>query len=290
MALLSFSASLIFTVLAPPTKRMEMIPEEDEDDPATPMPIPPSHAGSSPPPSRPQPNTSTSPSSTMHDHTSRAQSSPRVAEERAPSIINPSTTEIPQVANAPRKMIKVADEGDILVASYTLPPCTPTAVKQVYSNFTSAKPTVMLSLRKKGVRNKKAASANAAGNSQVALSQSASYAFEHLRLNAYCHSEHLDQKCFNLMIRFMLSEKWSSFDTSISQSERERRGRRFAEGQRTYEADPTRYKTQHGFEMSMRKVEKQMCWKAARRLCMQIHLSRSPLDLTSFCSDRSICK
>ena len=162
-----------------------------------------------------------------------------------------------------RPLIDLEGE-DTLVAHYTAPAKPVRAISINYTNFSTAKKLPSMSERqRRGVvknKDKLNTTHDPTVNFQL-LSKSDRYAVEHMNLDPYSYSEATTNKDFNTLYRLCIQHGWSSFD-QLTISERDKRRDKFNDGQRFNGCDMKRLKTRTGFEAALKKLEKQMCWKA----------------------------
>lgn len=165
------------------------------------------------------------------------------------------------------------DGEDQLVAHYTAPSKAVTTIEVTYTNFVSAKKLPPMSDRqRRGITHPKAklTPQHNAANNHALLSKSAQYTVEHMKIDPYSYSQNLDKQDFSTMYRLCIEHGWSSFD-ELTVAQRDKRRDKFNDGQRLHGCDVKRLKTRTGFEAALRKIERDMCWKAARGLC-ELHI------------------
>jgi hypothetical protein len=183
---------------------------------------------------------------------------------------NATTSAVKKVTAHGRDLISLQDDTSLRVVSYTLPPSALKDIDHVaYSNFEAVPQTELLIGRKRGVINKipKPAPPNASNNYER-LSATAQFAVEHLNMDPHSYNEELNSREWQALYRLAKSRGWSSFDrVDINYREREKRRDVFQQEQLMLDTPRIRLKTLAGFEASLRKMERSMCWKAARKLC-----------------------
>jgi hypothetical protein len=174
-----------------------------------------------------------------------------------------------------RSLISLKNEPSKLVARYYLPAIQqPQPISVSYTNFASAEKTEFLIARKKGVvRPRARALPPDPSQNYERLSKTAAFSVEHLNVDPRSFSEELTTPEWNAMYRLAKLKKWTSFGlTELAQTEREYRRQVFNQEQRILDIPVRRHKTLAGFEASLRKMERSMCYEAALQKCPSLSL------------------